>query len=258
MKIVVVFGSQSDQKTYRPLVDALSVHHNVVFHVASAHRDPVKLMGILEEHSDAHAIVAGAGIAAHLPGVVASKVKCPVFGVPVESMFGGLDALLSIVQMPAGVPVLTAAPGRALDIAEFVDKLVPRLPGMAGSGPLEVDVHVGEHLMNYEYLLQELEKAQEFAEHWNVEMRVVHELDESRNNIILVTEEEDVRPHLPALHVPLFDQHHKCAPERVLELMTLVKRGGMWLGVNNVRNAILSYRKCADFFGKQEEQHVHA
>ncbi len=258
MKILVVFGSQSDQKTYRPLVEALSVQHNVIFQVASAHRDPVKLNALLEMHSDAHAIVAGAGIAAHLPGVVASKVKCPVFGIPVESMFGGLDALLSIVQMPAGVPVLTCAPGRALDIVEFINSMSPRFPAMKGEGPLAVDVYVSEHLMNYEYLLLELEKAQEFADNWNVEMRVVHELDESSNNIILVGDEDDIRPHLPALHVPLFDQHHKNAPERVLELMNLVKRGGMWLGVNNVRNAILSYRKCADFFAQQEVNHVHA
>ena len=78
-------------------------------HVLSAHRVPEKLEETLEklEKDGYEVIIAGAGLAAHLPGVIASKTVLPVIGVPIEAAVNGLDALLSIVQMPKSIPVAT-------------------------------------------------------------------------------------------------------------------------------------------------------
>ncbi len=113
----VVMGSKSDWETLAHAVETLSelgVPHEV--RVVSAHRTPDLLMAYA---SSARArglrvIVAGAGGAAHLPGMLAAKTSLPVLGVPVQSKaLNGLDSLLSIVQMPAGIPVGTLAIGKA-------------------------------------------------------------------------------------------------------------------------------------------------
>lgn len=113
----VIMGSRSDWSTMEHAVstlEALDVPHEV--RVVSAHRTP----DLLFEYASAaqgrglEVIIAGAGGAAHLPGMVSSKTLLPVLGVPVQSRaLQGLDSLLSIVQMPAGVPVGTLAIGRA-------------------------------------------------------------------------------------------------------------------------------------------------
>ena len=113
----IIMGSSSDWETMQSaadLLDKLSVPYEV--RVVSAHRTPDLLF---EYASGARArglevIIAGAGGAAHLPGMTASKTTLPVLGVPVQSKaLGGLDSLLSIVQMPAGIPVATFAIGAA-------------------------------------------------------------------------------------------------------------------------------------------------
>lgn len=113
----VIMGSRSDWETMRHAVEtleALGVPHEV--RVVSAHRTPELLFeysGSAEERG-LEVVIAGAGGAAHLPGMVASRTVLPVLGVPVQSRaLQGLDSLLSIVQMPGGVPVGTLAIGRA-------------------------------------------------------------------------------------------------------------------------------------------------
>ena len=113
----VVMGSTSDWETMRhahETLDELAVAHEC--RVVSAHRTPDDLFEYAGSARDRglRAIVAGAGGAAHLPGMLASKTSVPVLGVPVQSRaLSGMDSLLSIVQMPAGVPVGTLAIGRA-------------------------------------------------------------------------------------------------------------------------------------------------
>jgi len=113
----IIMGSQSDWATLRhaaETLDALGVPHEA--RIVSAHRTPKRMYGYAEgaRGRGLKAIIAGAGGAAHLPGMVAALTPLPVFGVPVESKsLKGLDSLLSIVQMPAGVPVGTLAIGEA-------------------------------------------------------------------------------------------------------------------------------------------------
>jgi 5-(carboxyamino)imidazole ribonucleotide mutase len=113
----VVMGSRSDWDTMRhasETLDVLGIAHEV--RVVSAHRTPDVLFKYAEDARGRglQVIVAGAGGAAHLPGMLASKTSLPVLGVPVQSKaLSGMDSLLSIVQMPAGIPVGTLAIGRA-------------------------------------------------------------------------------------------------------------------------------------------------
>ena len=115
--IGVIMGSRSDWEVMRhaaETLDALGIPHEVK--VVSAHRTPQRLYDYARAAAGRglRAIIAGAGGAAHLPGMAAAMTRLPVLGVPVESKaLSGLDSLLSIVQMPAGVPVGTFAIGRA-------------------------------------------------------------------------------------------------------------------------------------------------
>ena len=110
-------GSRSDWETMQHAaarLEALGVPHEV--RVVSAHRTPDVLFSYAEEAAGRglRAIIAGAGGAAHLPGMLAAKTAVPVLGVPVQSKaLNGMDSLLSIVQMPAGIPVATFAIGNA-------------------------------------------------------------------------------------------------------------------------------------------------
>jgi 5-(carboxyamino)imidazole ribonucleotide mutase len=110
-------GSQSDWETMRhaaDVLDALQVSYET--RIVSAHRTPDRLCSYAKGAAERglKAIIAGAGGAAHLPGMTASMTRLPVLGVPVESKaLSGMDSLLSIVQMPAGVPVGTLAIGKA-------------------------------------------------------------------------------------------------------------------------------------------------
>ena len=113
----IIMGSQSDWETMRHAAETLKTL-GVPFEtrIVSAHRTPRRLYAYAEEARERglKVIVAGAGGAAHLPGMTASMTPLPVIGVPVESKsLKGMDSLLSIVQMPAGVPVATVAIGRA-------------------------------------------------------------------------------------------------------------------------------------------------
>jgi 5-(carboxyamino)imidazole ribonucleotide mutase len=136
----MIMGSKSDWETLRhgsEVLDQLGVPHEVK--VVSAHRTPdlmFEYAGTAAERG-LEVIIAGAGGAAHLPGMVAAKTWVPVLGVPVESSaLSGLDSLLSIVQMPAGVPVGTLAIGRAgaINAALLAAAIVaPRRPEIAAA-----------------------------------------------------------------------------------------------------------------------------
>lgn len=116
-KVAVIMGSKSDWPTMQEttkVLDVLNIEYEI--HIVSAHRTPEKMIEFAKQaRSNGFAvIIAGAGGAAHLPGMVAATTTLPVIGVPVQSKaLNGLDSLLSIVQMPSGVPVATVAIGTA-------------------------------------------------------------------------------------------------------------------------------------------------
>ncbi len=116
-RVGVVMGSRSDWETMQHaavVLQELGIEHEV--RVVSAHRTPDLLFSYAEQAVERGlaVIIAGAGGAAHLPGMLAAKTRLPVFGVPVQSRaLNGMDSLLSIAQMPAGVPVGTLAIGKS-------------------------------------------------------------------------------------------------------------------------------------------------
>jgi len=116
-KVAIIMGSTSDLDTMKKaaeVLDELGIIYEMK--VLSAHRTPDLLFEYIKqiEEKGFKVIIAGAGGAAHLPGVIASQTLLPVIGVPIETkVMGGLDSLLSMVQMPAGVPVATMGIGNA-------------------------------------------------------------------------------------------------------------------------------------------------
>ncbi|HIJ07216.1 5-(carboxyamino)imidazole ribonucleotide mutase [Methanocalculus sp.] len=126
--VAVIAGSQSDEAIVRKVCATLDEYGlSYEKKVISAHRDPELLIQYVRE-SDAKVFIGIAGMSAALPGVIASKTKRPVIGVPVAGkQMGGLDALLSIVQMPKGVPVACVA----VDGGENAAHLAARILGVA-------------------------------------------------------------------------------------------------------------------------------
>ena len=110
MKVGIVFGSKSDKEVMKNAATVLK-EFNVEYevHILSAHRVPERLLEVIREMENrgVECIIAGAGLAAHLPGVIASYTVMPVIGVPIKAAIEGIDSLLSIVQMPKAIPVAT-------------------------------------------------------------------------------------------------------------------------------------------------------
>ena len=127
-KVTVIMGSISDRETMEKaaeVLDELGISYEMK--VLSAHRSPDLLFEYVAqlEGKGFKVIIAGAGGAAHLPGVIASRTLLPVIGVPIETkVLGGLDSLLSIVQMPGGVPVATMGIGNAKNAALMAARIL--------------------------------------------------------------------------------------------------------------------------------------
>src|SRR3569832_254869 len=138
--VAIVMGSQSDWATMRhaaETLDTLKIPHDD--RIVSAHRTPDRLVEFAKgaKAEGFKVIIAGAGGAAHLPGMIASMTTLPVFGVPVPSKaLNGQDSLLSIVQLPAGIPVGALAIG-APGAVHTADDLAPALAALGNSGVLK-------------------------------------------------------------------------------------------------------------------------
>lgn len=131
--VAIVMGSESDLPVMEEAAQILkefSVPYEIT--ISSAHRSPERTVEYVRQATEKgiEVIIAGAGGAAHLPGVIAAHTILPVIGVPIESSLLGFDSLLSIVQMPAGVPVATMAIGKA---------------GARNAGILAVQILAGKH-----------------------------------------------------------------------------------------------------------------
>ena len=129
-KVAIVMGSQSDYATMKyckKVLKILKIDHETK--IVSAHRTPIRMYMFAKsaEKNDISVIIAGAGGSAHLPGMIAALTTIPVIGVPIESKkLKGLDSLLSIVQMPKGIPVGTVAIGKdgAINSALFAASIL--------------------------------------------------------------------------------------------------------------------------------------
>jgi len=237
LKVLILFGSESDKYVYDSLIEKLSEFSQVDFAVLSAHRDPAALEIKLQE-SSADMILAGAGLAAHLPGVIAAKVMVPVCGIPVNSVFAGLDALASIQQMPFGVPVLTSAPDNTERLAKFVSEVAK---GKVKNK--QINLVFPQDKKSDKYFQKELQRSKEFAQERGFLIKESAFLDDATININLVNDESEVIEGSTVLHIPVLSDEQKNRPEFLCQLLKWVNKGGLWFGVNNCRNALIFIEK---------------
>ena len=209
------------KKFFDPYVICSRKRLGVEFEVLSAHRQPKELSSALDEKSY-DAVVAGAGLSAHLPGVVASQVNTPVFGVPVAAHLGGLDAFFSIFQMPFGVPVMSCVPGKFSDIVDFL-----RSYRKIENNPL-INIAVDPVLLNYEYVNLELDRTKKYLEEQGLACQVGEAPRKDCRNIRLVREVDDIcmDSEVACLHVPLLDKSTLQSAAKALDLFYLMQTEG--------------------------------
>jgi len=220
-KILVVFGSKSDSAVYEEIkkqLDKLGLSYDL--RICSAHRTPELLDEILEE--DFALIIAGAGLAAHLPGVVASKTVRPVIGVPIDSNYKGLDALLSIMQMPPGVPVISVGVGNALEAANSAKKMLKEHDKVTIIGDAKHKrVKKCIETLSKLDIKHEIKDAPD-KETINIKFIQLDEIPETAEELII--------------YCPVVEKHE------VGDALNILKnsKNGLWVGLNRGENAALA------------------
>ncbi len=234
MKILIVFGSVSDKDIYEPLTEDIKKNFHAHSVVLSAHRNPHELENLISEDKyDLY--VAGAGLAAHLPGVIASLTTRPVIGLPVSAAFSGLDSLFSILQMPFGVPVLTFGPNRGDAIRPFLEY------AQKINGKETIRIVIKQDKQNLDFITKEIERLRPKAQELGHSIKVDFCCDPSVPCINFVTEEKESLKE--AVNVPLLQKEEASREDKALEVFSWIKNGGPWVGVNNSRNALLWWNK---------------
>lgn len=221
MNVLVLFGSKSDEAAYKMICDGLK-KENILheLRIASAHKTPEMVEKIIK--GGYRLIIAGAGLAAHLPGVVAAKTAVPVLGVPCKGAYGGLDSFLSIAQMPPGIPVLCVS---AENAAKEAKKILDRGDKVAV---------VGEG------------KAAEKAVKTLEELGIAFEMGDIAEDAVNIVFTElgkavDERKEL-IIYCPVGEAR----AEEAVDAMNAA-RHGLWVGANNGENAAVS---AAEILGK--------
>ena len=222
--VLIIFGSKSNKNVYGPILNYLN-KEDITFRICSAHRTP-KLLDKILAKTDAKVIIAGAGLAAHLPGVIASKTVKPVIGVPCSDNFDGMDAFLSIVQMPPGIPVLTVGVDAAEEAAKSAKLIVmgfSKVNLMAADSPRK-------------------EKAISLLSDFGVNFSESDNFDKEAVNIQLSEKPKSVPDGVLCLNVLL-------GKTDVESFMNKAKKG-LWLGLNRADNAAIA---AVQIIGKEKE-----
>ncbi|PIY60523.1 hypothetical protein COY95_01335 [Candidatus Woesearchaeota archaeon CG_4_10_14_0_8_um_filter_47_5] len=244
-KGIIIFGSASDSVVYAPLREELP---DFEFRICSAHRSPAFLDRILEKEYGL--IVAGAGLAAHLPGVIASKTISPVIGIPCSGNFGGLDALLSIVQMPPGIPVLCVGVDNHQEAARNARLMLQAYEGVYKgvtiTGAQGVDP-------------KRIAAAETVFSEYGIPCRVSPEIKEDGLNIVFVNLMKeapllsDISDRALCIGVPLCRETRASDSLRLPELMGR----GLWVGLNRAENAALACVQIMNHDGSFSAQLRH-
>ncbi len=221
--ILVLFGSKSDEKSYKPILKVLDKEKITYdFKIASAHKTPEALDLILRK--DYKLIISGAGLAAALPGIAAAKTIRPVIGMPCAGNYQGLDALLSIVQMPPGIPVLATGVGKA-DIAAYSAVEILKKPKKV--------VLIGNKNNNA------FRKAEKILRQFGVNHTHSMQVADNAINIAFVYFDEPIeKKEQLVIYCPLLMKNDDKA-EASLNLLKHSEHG-LWVGLNNGVNAALA------------------
>ncbi|MEK6948896.1 MAG: AIR carboxylase family protein [Nanoarchaeota archaeon] len=222
--ILVLFASKSDEDSYNQILKILKKEKiSYDFKLASAHKTPDDVDSIIASQ-DYKVVISGAGLAAALPGVIAAKTIRPVIGVPCKGNYEGLDALLSIVQMPPGIPVLSVGVLKADVAAQEAIKILNR--------PEKV-VLVGDKNN------KTFKKAEEILRQFGVNHSHSEQTIDNAINIVFTYFDEPIeKKGQLIIYCPLLEENDDKA-EAALNLLKHSEHG-LWVGLNNGQNAALA------------------
>lgn len=235
-KILVIFGSKSDEKIYNEVADFL-VKSKIEFdlRVSSAHKTPKDVDITLKK--DYSVIIAGAGLAAHLPGVVAARTIRPVIGVPCEGSYQGLDALLSIAQMPPGIPVLAVGVNKGIVAAQNCEKMSKKYDRVTIIG---------------DEINEAVKKAADILKNFGIAALFGKKPDSKSLNIEFTYFDEPVeKKEELVIYCPLLSKKDDRA-EAALSFLKHTSHG-LWVGANNGVNAALAAVEIMNIDNEYEE-----
>ena len=235
-KVLIIFGSKSDEKIYSQIVNFFK-RENVDFdlRISSAHKTPGDVDKTLAK--DYAVVIAGAGLAAHLPGVVASKTIRPVIGVPCGGNYQGLDALLSIAQMPPGVPVLAVGVNKPVIAAENCAKILKKYESVTiiGDKSNEAVKKAADTLKKFNVLCAFDGKPN--SKTVNIEFTYFDEIIEKKDELVV--------------YCPLLSEKDDKA-ESALNFLKHTEHG-LWVGINNGVNAAVAAVEIMNIDNECEE-----
>ena len=236
-KVLIIFGSKTDEKVYNEIAKELKIQKiEFDLRVSSAHKTPDDVDKTLQ--NDYAVIIAGAGLAAHLPGVVAARTVRPVIGVPCEGNYQGLDALLSIAQMPHGVPVLAVGINKGDVAAQNCAKIMKKYNSITIIGD-----------KNNEVIKKAVETLKRFV--------IVPNFDNKPNpntiNIEFTYFDEPIeKKDELVIYCPLLLEKDDKA-EAALNFLKHTSHG-LWVGINNGVNAAVAAIEIMNVDNEYEEQ----
>lgn len=238
--ILVIFGSKSDQATYKKVKKILKKEKiNYDFRIASAHKTPEDVNHILQQ--EYKVIISGAGLAAALPGVIAAKTIRPVIGVPCQGSYQGLDALLSIMQMPPGIPVLSVGINKADIAANSAVKILKKHEKVVLVGDKSNDA---------------FKKTEEILRQFGVNHSHSEQIIDNAVNIQFVYFDEPIeKKEQLVIYCPLLMDND----DKAEASLNLLKHSdhGLWIGLNNGTNAALAAIEILNLDNEYEQKLVN-
>ncbi len=222
-KVLVIFGSKSDENVYKEIIKGLKKEGvETELRISSAHRTPEELDEIIK--TDANLIIAGAGLSAALPGVIASKTIKPVIGIPCDASYQGLDALLSIMQMPSGIPVLGVGVAQVEIAVKNALKILKPYVNVSIISEIPSDA---------------VSKAEKLFAEFDIPIKKSESVEDDAVNIEFVSLDELI-PEKEALviYCPVLMRDDDKA-EAALNVLKHSNHG-LWVGLNNGKNAALA------------------
>ncbi len=239
-KALIIFGSKSDEKIFSQIKNFF-VKAKIDFDlkVSSAHKTPKDVDKLLEK--DYAVIIAGAGLAAHLAGAVAARVIRPVIGVPCGGNYQGLDALLSIAQMPPGIPVLAVGVNKADVAARGCAKLMKKYESVTIIGDKNNDAVKKTVDTLKKFNIVPLFSAKPDSKSVNIEFTYFDEPVEKKGELVI--------------YCPLIMQKDDKA-EAALNFLKHTNHG-LWVGLNNGVNAAIAAVEIMNIDNEYEELLLH-
>ena len=236
-KALIIFGSKTDEKVYNEIAKELK-RQKVDFdmRISSAHKTPDDVEQTLRK--DYSVVIAGAGLAAHLPGVAAARVLRPVIGVPCEGNYQGLDSLLAIAQMPPGIPVFAVGVGKGIAAAKNCARMMKKYESVTiiGDKNNEAVRKAADTLKKFEIIPVFDTKSNPNSV--NIEFTYFDEPVEEKDELII--------------YCPLLMQKDDKA-ESALNFLKHTSHG-LWVGLNNGVNAAVAAVEILNFDNEFEEK----